>query len=701
MKWKAKMEMGQIARIIDNADRFARRNGLHSRYRHLFLLSLEEILLIYRDHFGENKEFTLSINRKNGNLRAALTLPGASLDPFAQDSPILQRMQEGLEGLADWSWRDGANRVDYSFQIYSSMFRTILFSWKYMRGQRVSFVIAVTAQLVSVALSIFAPILGARIIVAFTEGGFHQILYTALMIFAVRVISNIVLFLANHYYNVVYNRTLTNLETDLVDAVLRITSQCMDEQGTGLFIERLTVDTTRLATGFNTMADMSAQMFNYIGILAALLILSPPVFAVVLALLGIQSWLEVMRARRITVDDRIYREANERFTGFVSEMVRGAADVKLLNSESTFKKELETRIHDANEKRLHMQNRSWAYSLTRMELGTVGYLGFMVLLALLIERGLLLPVNAIVLFNYYSELGITAITLFGQFMEFIRDYNLSAERIQSLLSDRQFPKEHFGRTRPDRIRGEVRFDKVRFAYNHMNPKSPPRMILRDMSFVIPAGATAAIVGRSGCGKSTAIRLISRLYDAGGGTVTIDGTDVRLLDRETLRANIAVVSQQPYIFNLSIRENLRLVKPDLTREEMEDVCRKACIAEDIESMPDKYDTLIGEGGTNLSGGQRQRLALARTLLRDYRILLLDEATSALDNVTQVRIRQALDNIRGDRTVIMVAHRLSTIIGADIIFYFEDGKVLDQGNHAELLARCPQYRELYRMETGEDG
>lgn len=699
MKYEGKTNQQSIADAITAADAYATKNALHRTQKTRFLVSLEEILLLCGDHFGEEASFSLEIGLKNGDLRVALKVPGEAYNPLEQDNVILGRVLEGFEGAPQWSHKKGCNCVAYRLQVYSTMWKNMRFSWKYMKGQRTFFFVAVSAQLFSVALSILLPMLSARIIVAYTNEAFSGILYTAFALLATRLVNNIMLFVANRSYNIVYNKTLSNLETDLVDSALRIKSECLDEQGTGLFIQRLTVDTTRLATGFNTLADMSATLLNYVGILAAMLILSPPVFLVVLALLGIQYAIEHARTKRMTVDDRIYREANERFTGFVSEMVKGASDVRLLNSEKIFKEELAARIRDANDKRLYMQKRSWSLKIARQELGALGYFGFILLLSLLIAKGLILLVTAIVLFNYYSELGITAITMLGDFMDFIRDYNLSAERVYALLSSYQFPRERFGKTRLAQVRGEIRFEHVRFAYKHTDPLVEPRPVLKDLDCVIPAGSSAAFVGRSGCGKSTALRLISRMYDTSGGAVRIDGVNVRELDQESLRAGIAVVSQQPYIFNLSVRDNLRLVRPDVTQEEMEEVCRLACIDDEIRAMPNGYDTLIGEGGTNMSGGQRQRLAIARALLRDFRILILDEATSALDNITQARIREALDNVCRDHTVIMVAHRLSTIVNVDRIFYIEDGRILDSGTHGELLAHCERYRALYETEGAQ--
>ena len=181
-----------------------------------------------------------------------------------------------------------------------------------------------------------------------------------------------------------------------------------------------------------------------------------------------------------------------------------------------------------------------------------------------------------------------------------------------------------------------------------------------------------------------------------GTITIDNVDIRNLDKDTIRGNITIISQNPYIFNLSIKDNLRLVKNDVTDIEMKEACKMACLDEFIESLTDKYDTLIGEGGVNLSGGQRQRLAIARALVQKTEIILFDEATSALDNETQSKIQEAIDNMKKDYTILIIAHRLSTVINSDRILFLNDGKIEDIGTHKELLRRNKEYRLLYEAE-----
>ena len=687
----------QIEKTVADAERFAEQAGLNHSSRLRIRLLLEELLLLYRDAVGAAASFTLDLEAKRGDLRMTAEVEGPALDAVKEATPVLSRTLRDYYEPPVWVYENGRNRVTVTVPVYSTLSKNIRLSWKYMAGQRGMFILAVASQLVSVGLNVAVPLLTAQVIVALEASVFHRILLIAAALLAVRALTNFALFIANRSYNKVYNKTLSNLEEDLVDGALRITNNCMDEKGTGLFIQRLTADTSTLATGFNTLADMLSQMFNYVGILAAIAVTNVPVFLVVLVLLSVQSLLELKRTRELKKDDRIYRDSNERFTGFVSEMVKGARDVKLLNCEDRFREELARRINDANDKRMFMQDRSWKYKMTRWELGEVGFFAYILLLGVMVAGGAMDPVIAIVLFTYYNQMGSSVTLLVGQFMDFVTGFNLSAERVYALLYSPEFPKEHFGGVRLDRIKGEIRFKNVSFAYKNPDPKTPPQYVLRHMDLLIPADSTTALVGRSGAGKTTIFNLICKLYNVSSGSVTLDGVDIRELDRQTLRSGIAVVSQNPYIFHLSVRDNLRIVKPEMTEEEMRTVCSLACIDEDFSQMPEGYDTVIGEGGANLSGGQRQRLAIARCLLREFRVLLLDEATSALDNVTQAKIQEALRNVRRDHTVVMIAHRLSTILDADKIIYLEDGKILDEGSHSQLMQRCAPYRQLYEVEN----
>ncbi len=237
---------------------------------------------------------------------------------------------------------------------------------------------------------------------------------------------------------------------------------------------------------------------------------------------------------------------------------------------------------------------------------------------------------------------------------------------------------------------DIRFEHVAFSY------IPEKPILTDIDFTVPGGKMYAIVGPSGSGKSTLVNLIPRLYDVQGGRVTVAGVDVRDFDLAYLRGQIGVVTQDTYLFNGTIRENLLYAKEDATQEEIEAACRAASIHDFISRQPDGYETMVGNRGLKLSGGEKQRISIARVILKDPKILILDEATSALDSISEVAIQDALETLMKGRTSIVIAHRLSTILKADNILVVKDGVIAEHGSHDELLAKEGVYRELYETQ-----
>lgn len=239
-------------------------------------------------------------------------------------------------------------------------------------------------------------------------------------------------------------------------------------------------------------------------------------------------------------------------------------------------------------------------------------------------------------------------------------------------------------------KGAVRFEHVWFSYEEDRP------ILKDISFALESGHSIAIVGPSGSGKSTIVNLIPRLYDVSSGTVRFDGVDVRKMDLAFLRSNIGLVSQETYLFNGTIRENLLYANPNATEEEIMEACRKANILELIEKQPEGLDTMVGNRGLKLSGGEKQRVSIARVLLKNPVLLIFDEATSALDSISETLIQEAIEPLIRAHTSILIAHRLSTILAADEILVVEDGKIAERGKHQELLENGGIYTQLYETQ-----
>jgi ATP-binding cassette subfamily B protein len=242
---------------------------------------------------------------------------------------------------------------------------------------------------------------------------------------------------------------------------------------------------------------------------------------------------------------------------------------------------------------------------------------------------------------------------------------------------------------------EVRFEKVSFSYQ------PDRQILRAISFVIAPGTTVAVVGSSGAGKSTLARLLYRFYDVNEGRITIDGQDLRQVTQASLRAAIGIVPQDTVLFNDSIAYNIAYGRPGATQDQVEAAARSAQLHDFFARLPQGYDTPVGERGLKLSGGEKQRVAIARMLLKDPPILVLDEATSALDSSNEQAIQQALREAAARRTTLVIAHRLSTVVDANLIIVLEDGQIVQQGTHDALLLQGGRYSELWAMQARDDG
>ncbi len=241
--------------------------------------------------------------------------------------------------------------------------------------------------------------------------------------------------------------------------------------------------------------------------------------------------------------------------------------------------------------------------------------------------------------------------------------------------------------RIERIQGEIRFDHVHFSYGEKDTT------LKDVEFEVKPGQMAAFVGPSGAGKTTITNLVPRLYDVTDGAVLIDGLDIRDMTRHSLRSQIGMVTQDTFLFNTTIRENLLFARPSATEEEVVEACKTANIHDFIASLPDGYDTIVGERGVKLSGGEKQRVSIARTLLKNPRIVIFDEATSSLDSNSETLIQQAIKPLLSDRTSLVIAHRLSTIVSADVIFVVQSGKIVERGTHEELLQEEGVYKDLY--------
>lgn len=569
-------------------------------------------------------------------------------------------------------------------------FSNLKFVWQYAKDQKAKLIKYILCNFVVVIISVVVPIISANIIIYLTDSMFYQLLMMASVLCLLELLRNMLNYFSRYYSMIIFRESFIKIQTALGKNILRLENKIIDSNSSGVFIQRLTSDTSRLADIFNVLNLYLSRILINLGIFIAVFIISFRAFIYLIVMVIVLYLIERRRVRIYNSKDKEFRKQNEKVTGFVSEIVRGLRDIKMLHSEDSFSSELHSQVEELNQSRYLMMRVNNRYNCLRFCLQDIFHLGLIFLLVYLIMTGNLAVANGLVIHNYQGRV-TSIIDILGILLQSIKDFNLSCSRVFAIMYSDQFSKEKFGSRHLDKVNGDFCFSHVNFHYDCNDKK-----VLNDLSFEVHANETVAFVGKSGAGKSTIFNLLCKMYDVDSGSITIDGVDISLLDRESIRGNITIISQSPYIFHLSIRDNLRLVQPDMTEEEMIDACKLACIHDFIMSLPDRYDTVVREGGVNLSGGQRQRLAIARAFLQKTEIILFDEATSALDNETQREIQKAISNLKKDYTILIIAHRLSTIINSDRILFIEDGKIVGEGGHKELLKKCPGYRELYEAE-----
>ena len=560
---------------------------------------------------------------------------------------------------------------------------------KYGREYKSSLIKIIIFSLIGIATNICIPLISAQFIINFTDSKFEQAIYMSLVILGIYAIENIKILLIRKNNQIFRRGTVRNIQMSLGREILSLNQETLDSNSSGTFIQRLTNDTEKMSRIFTNGMVIIIKFLSAIGSFVAILIIDYHMFLYYFIASLILTILNYIKNEKVGEKEKEYRRENDKVAGLTGELVRGARDIKMLYAKESFMANLDEKIIIQNNKQFEMRNLDMNYNLFIGYIKMILEFATVLLLVALIRNNILTVAIALALYNYKNTVLTNFIDIVSELLEECKNFNISSDRVFSIINNKEFKKEIFGKEEIKKIDGNIEFKNVKFGYNN-------NIVLKGLNLKIDSAKTYGIVGKSGSGKTTIFNLLNKLYDIEAGEILIDGNNINKLNEESIRGNITIISQNPYIFNMSIKDNLKLVKKEMTDQEMVEACKLACLDDFINELPDKYNTVVGEGGVNLSGGQRQRLAIARALIQNTKIILFDEATSALDNETQSKIQQAIDNLKGDYTILIIAHRLSTIVNCSKIFILENGKIAGSGTHKELYKTNKYYQQLCKTE-----
>lgn len=564
-------------------------------------------------------------------------------------------------------------------------------TWKYIKSAKMNLVGYGAVSILEAIISAILPLLSAKVILNITNGVINQLVISALVVFFIEIILYVMYYFKSFFYRRIYQKTLINIQKSLAKEILNLEIAEIDKNSSGLFIDRLNKDTQDIAGLFMEYTYWISYIITNVGVLFTVFVLNKYLF--VYALIS-SIVVFIINRKRIAKQYEVQKELKvlqESKTGLTSELVRGIRDIKVLNANNTILKQINEKIEETTKKEVKIINIRNFYNYIENNTRAISDLGFIIIGCFLYNKALLTIPTFVIIYNYQSKIK-NLLTGMVQLSEYNKKFSVSANRVFEVIDNVKFKKEKFGNVEIKKLDGNIIFENVSFGYDKTK-------IINDMSFEIKPNERIAFVGKSGAGKTTIFSLITRLYKSNKGKILLDGNNINDLTCSTIRDNMSIITQNPYIFNFSIKENLLMAKENATMKEIREACKMACIDDYIMSLPDKYNTMVGENGVILSGGQKQRIAIARALLMKTEIILFDEATSALDNETQSKIQEAINNLKGEYTILIVAHRLSTIIDSDRIFVVEDGKIVDSGSHRELLKKSEIYKSLYNKDLAK--
>ena len=561
---------------------------------------------------------------------------------------------------------------------------------KYILKSKKNFIIAFIFQTISVLLSLIVPILIGKLIGSLSNDP-APTSANLWGLFGLVILIGFIAFLVGSYGRiktaVVSSRAILELRSDINSAIYRQSFSYFDKVETGQLVARATsdVDQTQQMFGFGFVVGMQS-ILQLIGILISVFILDLRVAIIFFTLIPISLITTLLVVKKLKPIFLETRETFGQLTTTIQENILGSEVVRVFSTQEKERKKFEKSnkgFYDASVKTVKLN--SALFPLNVLIIGLIVILTMFVGGYLIIQGQM--ELSTLISFQFYSGMIMFPLVIFGQISLSYVQADAALIRINEVMESTPDVKNKEGAISIDKMNGLIKFNNVSFGYTKDN------RILKNISFEVPAGKKLAILGTTGSGKSTIINLLPRFYDVNEGEILIDDKNIQKYLLKDLRKNIGIVSQETFLFNKSIKENIAFGKENASNEEIVEAAKTSNLHKFIETLPNGYDTIVGERGARLSGGQKQRMSIARALLIKPSILIFDDSTSSVDVETEYKIQVALDKIMKDTTTLIITQRISTIRNADNIMVLDKGVVIGIGAHEELIENNALYRQIY--------
>lgn len=570
-----------------------------------------------------------------------------------------------------------------------SIWKYVKKCYPYFKREKKALIILIIISLIISIFNSFGPALMAKVLDYATSSRLDEALKYLLFVVGLALVIDFfdkIVFIRN--YTKIQESITNNIKKDVISSYFEIDNKELLKTSSGIFLTRITSDPDNIIDAFDAVRGNFTKILSNIFVFIYIFHIN-----FVLGTITVIGTISVYLVEKSAMDKwNAYRKRRnklrDRNTTIINEGLKGTHDIKLLNIVEHFKNKVSGNLDELCNDTVGSIKVDSGYVFLRT-IVVYAFTTILIVLSIYFVKFDVIKVSSLIAIFMYKDRLFTSILYLAWTERQLKEFALSAERIFEVIDHSKFKLEHYGNKRVNELSGKIEFKNVYFKYEKDS-------VLKGVSFNIEPKDTVAIVGKSGSGKTTIVNLISKIYEVDKGSILLDGNNINDLDKYSIRNNISVISQKPYLFNMTIKENLLLVSPNASQKQIENVCKICELHDYIMNLPKKYNTLVGEGGVTLSGGECQRVAIARALLMKTNIILFDEATSALDNETQENIQKAINNISSEYTMIIIAHRLSTIKNCNKIIVIDDGKVSGIGTHNELYKNNEIYKSLYEKE-----